>query len=155
MSFSRILFIVAAAALLGFGLFAILAYRATTVTTATSEQARAEYQAVLDRWERPPVLVGDSFGHPHANLSLPDLPVPEPTELRVMAYRPQSRTLGRVDIPYWFFRMKGPFVNIALRHTEYDLGELGLDPDQLAEYGPGVVIDYQPRNGERILVWTE
>ena len=46
----------------------------------------------------------------------------------VLAYRPDSERLYRMDIPFWFYRMKGPALGFVLRDTGFDLGDLGIKP---------------------------
>jgi hypothetical protein len=59
------------------------------------------------------------------------------------------------EVPFWFFRLKGPAAHLALRDTGFDLERLGLTPADLSRHGPSIVIDSSRDNADRLLVWTE
>ncbi len=73
----------------------------------------------------------------------------------VLAYRADSDRLYRMDIPFWFYRMKGPALEFVLRDTGFDLGDLGIKPKDLQRRGPGLVLDEEQQDGGRIVVWVE
>ncbi len=73
----------------------------------------------------------------------------------VLAYRPDSERLYRMEIPFWFYRMKGPALGFVLRDTGFDLGDLGIQPKDLLRHGPGLVLNEEQQDGGRIVVWVE
>ncbi len=75
--------------------------------------------------------------------------------ISVLAYRPDSERLYRMDIPFWFYRMKGPALGFVLRDTGFDLGDLGIQPRDLLRHGPGLVLNEEQQDGGRIVVWVE
>ena len=73
----------------------------------------------------------------------------------LLAYRAAEQRLVRVDVPFWFLKMKGPAVQYSLRGTGVDLERLGVTAAELEGYGASVVLDESRHNGDRVLVWTE
>jgi hypothetical protein len=60
----------------------------------------------------------------------------------------------RANVPFWFFKLKGPAIQLVLRGTEIDLKKLGVTAADLESHGPGLVLDEIRSNGDRVLVWT-
>ena len=81
-----------------------------------------------------------------------DTPV---SQLHVLAYHVSGQQLVRADVPFWFFKAKGPAVQYALRGTDFDLAALNLTPGELQAVGACVVLDEVRPNGDRVLAWTE
>lgn len=46
-------------------------------------------------------------------------------------------------------------MQFTLRDTGLDLERLHVTGDDLARHGPGLILDQQRPNGDRLLVWTE
>jgi hypothetical protein len=78
-----------------------------------------------------------------------------PTRLRALAHRAPERRLVRADVPFWFFKIKGPAAQYALRGTGLDMDRLGVTPADLERCGVCLVLDETRTNGDRLLVWTE
>ena len=156
MNFTKFLLWILAIAALGFGLFAFFAYRSSSMVESNQPMAWREFELVHQAHQgQSPILGKGDFGKIFRQVDPPQLPVPNPSRLLALAYLADRKLLVRADVPYWFFRLKGPFVNIALRETGFEMGRLGLSAGQLAEYGSGIVIDDLRRNGDRILIWLE
>lgn len=81
-----------------------------------------------------------------------DTPV---SQLHVLAYHVSGQQLVRADVPFWFFKAKGPAVQYALRGTDFDLAALNLTPGELQAVGACVVLDEVRPNGDRVLAWTQ
>jgi hypothetical protein len=147
---------VVAAAIAGVGVFAFLVFRSVTVEQAAPPDALREFAEVRGRlaWAEP-VLRVDSAGA----VTRRDVPIASgdtyPKRLRVLAYRVPEQRLVRADVPFWFFKVKGPAAQYALRGTGFDLEHLGITAADLERYGVCVVLDETRANGDRLLVWTE
>jgi hypothetical protein len=66
-----------------------------------------------------------------------------------------TENLVEADVPLWFFAVKAPAAQFALRGTSFDLEEIGLTVDDLRNAGATVVMDETRSGGERLLAWTE
>jgi hypothetical protein len=79
----------------------------------------------------------------------------------VLAYGVREQRLVEVDIPFWFYKMKAPAAGFALNLTgianltTFDLDDLGVTAADLERFGPGLVVDVDGPDGERLLIWTE
>ena len=152
----RILLFLLAVAVLGLSVFGSLVWRATTVEHADRPDALQRFSDVRATF-RPalPMLQVDASGQLIRHEHQPAAKGPRPTQLDVLAYRAREQRLVRVDIPFWFFKLKGVAVQIALRGTGLDMERLEVTPADLEQHGPGVVLDETRANGDRLLVWTE
>jgi hypothetical protein len=158
MKASRIALAITVAALVGFSIFGSLVYRAVNVEKANSSEALTRFAAARRRFaDQAPMLEVDASGRvtrskaPLLNASV-TVPV---TRLEVLAYRAAEERLVSAHVPFWFFSLKGPALQFAVRDTGLDLERLGLTADDLSRHGPGLVLDQVRPNGDRLLVWAE
>jgi hypothetical protein len=154
---ARILLILAGAAVAGLGVFALLAARAVTVETADPSEALQRFSTVRASLGNAPAMVArDTSGRLERQLPAPATSTPSPiTVIHVLAYRTANDRIIAADVPFWFFRLKAPAAQYLVRDTGFDLAELGLTAADLAEHGPGLVLDEQRDSGDRVLIWTE
>jgi hypothetical protein len=152
----RVLLLLLAGAIAGMAIFAALAWRAVDVEEADAPEALRRVAAVRAALgNRPPLLTLDEAGHV-VRRAAPPAHQPRPlTRLAVLAYQADEQRLVSADVPYWFFRLKGPAAQYLVRGTGLDLERLELTAADLARYDPSLVIDHVRPNGDRLLVWTE
>ena len=155
---SRIAVAIAVAGLLGFSIFGGLVYRAVSVEEASSSEALARFSVVRKKFaDQAPMLGIDASGRvtrsatPPATASV----VPGVKSLEVLGYRAAEERLVSAHVPFWFFSLKGPALQFAVRDTGLDMKRLGLTADDLSRHGPGLVLDQVRPNGDRLLVWAE
>jgi hypothetical protein len=144
------------AAIAGLGIFAFMVYRAVEIQTVEADRAFQRFAAT--RATLPPgqpLVALDDAGN-LVRREEPRTNSPDPiSRLRVLAYHARSRRLASANVALWFFKLKAPAAQIALRDTGFDLERLGLTTAELSRHGPAVVVDSQHANGDRLLVWTE
>ena len=152
----HIALIAVAVVLLAVGITFYSLQSVTTVEEVDGETAHARFVNVLEPLNSTAALLQrDAEGRWIRSAQTND-----PTDLRlkrigVLAYRPDSDRLYRMDIPFWFYRMKGPALEFVLRDTGFDLGDLGIKPKDLRRHGPGLVLNEEQEDGGRIVVWVE
>jgi len=152
----RIVLAVAAAAVVGLGVFGLLAWRATSVESLASLAAREKFDDVAIRFgTTQPRIILDPEGVPARNPRAPEPTGGPVKKLVVLAYRAESGKLVRTEVPFWFFRLKSPAANLALRNSGFDMGRLGLRSSDLATEGPGIIFLEMADGGDRLLVWAE
>ena len=152
----RVLLALLAGAIIGFGIFGVLAWRAVNVEDADSPEALRRFTAIRSALgSRPPLLTLDEAGNVVRRAAPPAQPPPPLSRLAVLAYQANEQRLVSADVPYWFFRMKSQPTQFLVRGTGLDLERLEITAADLAKYGPSVVIDHARANGDRLLVWTE
>ena len=127
---SRLLLLLLAGALIGFSIFGVLVYRAVDVERADGPEA-------LRRFSAARAAVGD------------ETPMLEVDGAGQVVRRVSAR------VPFWFFRLKRPALEYALRGTGLDLDRLQLRAADLERHGPGLILDQTSANGDRLLVWTK
>lgn len=151
--FLKILFIAAA---LGFATFLFTAWRVTKVEPMGGADANLRFRAVYERFEdTQPMLTRDGAGNvTHHKRHSKELIPTVPQDLVVLAWRGPQPGLVQMRIPLWFLRMKGAALRYMFRKTGLDPGPWALSPDEIRDWGPGIIIDYQNRS-DRVLIWAE
>lgn len=144
------------AALAGFAIFGMLAWRAVTVEEADAPEALRRFSEIRARLGGgEPLLTLDQAGNV-VRRAEPPARAPRPLRrLAVLAYQSGDERLVTADVPFWFFRLKGPAAQYLVRGTGLDLERLEITAADLERYDPSVVIDHARPNGDRLLVWTE
>ena len=78
-----------------------------------------------------------------------------PESLHVMVWDPSDERLVEVRIPLWLLRFGD---NAMVNFSEADgdiVGDLDLSLEDIDYHGPGLVLDYQDGDRERVLLWTQ
>jgi hypothetical protein len=125
------------------------------LTRVEPESASSAFEAARAPWQGRPALITIGPDGTVARQAPERAAHDRARTLRVLLYQPAEQRLVRAEVPMWFLRMKGPGARYALRGTGLDLEALGLTPADLADHGPGLVLDHVAPSGEPLLVWTE
>ena len=153
---SRIIMIVGVAAAVGVAVFWLLAAQVTSMEKMEADAAQLQISAMLDSLGfGPPRLTRDGTGKFISNTPEDGAPAKKPKTLVVMTFLSSERRLIRSDIPFWFFRMKAPAAQFALKDSGLDMKRLGLRPADITSQGGGLILDEMIDGGDRILVWAE
>jgi len=143
-------------ALVGFTIFGVLVSRAVTVEQADAPEALRRFAAVRSALgQSPPLLTLDESGNVTRRAEPPGTFPVRPHRLAVLTYQAGERRLVSADVPFWFFKLKGPAAQYAVRGTGLDFTRLQITAADLERHGPAVVVDHTRANGDRLLVWTE
>ena len=143
------------AALFGFTIFGVLAWRSITVERAAPEDAVRRFEQVRRQFAgMEPIIRLEANGRGLRQPSSPD-PPPPPNRLHVLAYRVADHRLVQADVPFWFVKIKGPAMGYAFQDTGFNLERLGVTPAELERYGAVLILDEARQNGDRLLVWTQ
>lgn len=145
--------VVLAAAALGLSVFTLTAWQAVSVRQVEPNGALQEFDAIRARMKGMPLVHRDESGRFERRVTAAGDATA--STLHVLAYHVTGRQLVRADVPFWFFKVKGPAVQYALRGTDFDLAALNLTPGELQAVGPCVVIDEVRPNGDRLVAWTD
>jgi hypothetical protein len=143
-------------ALASIAVVGLLAWRAVTVEDApraVAERRIASVRAGLP--STAPLIDIDDEGRA-VRMSSPGDGAARPiARLKALGWRAADQRLVSADIPFWFFKLKGPAARYALAGTGFDLDRLGVTPADIERFGPAVIVDHTSRDGSRLLVWTE
>ena len=146
----------AAGALAGLTIFGVLVSRAVTVEQAGAPEALRRFTAVRAALgQSPPLLTLDESGNVIRRTEPAGAFPVRPHRLVALTYQSAERRLVSADVPFWFFKLKGPAAQYAVRGTGLDLERLQITAADLERHGPAIVIDHTRANGDRLLVWTE
>lgn len=136
------------------------AYQSFSPSAEFVDQTKADQQfdEIRARFkDQTPLITAEPDGH---NVRLrADGRAPftgELTALNFAAYDPHARKLVRFTVPFWLVRL-GNEGKISLGDGALD-GVKGADKltvKELEALGPGLLIDEQKPDGDRVLVWTE
>lgn len=152
MSGRRIVAGVLTAAAVGLTILGVLAWQAVTVHQVDANGAMQQFDVIRESMKGAPLVQRDESGRfQRETTAASDTPA---SRLHVLAFHVSGRLLVRGDVPLWFFKVKGPAVQYALRGTDFDLAALNLTPSELEAAGPCVVLDDVRPNGDRVLAWT-
>jgi hypothetical protein len=74
--------------------------------------------------------------------------------LHVRVWSPRDKTFVKIDLPFWMMRLTGN-KPITLNAGSLRAVTLTVTPEAIDRRGPGLVLNWSGRKGERLLVWTE
>jgi hypothetical protein len=77
------------------------------------------------------------------------------TTLHVLHWDPDDDSFARIDLPFWFIRLKSGPIEIASRNSMMSDGDLGITVEELERFGPALVADHEGEGGDRLLIWTQ
>ena len=139
------------------GSVAIMIYRQTTFTSSERADADKEFERIKAQFPPRPPLV--EVVSPTAVLQevrinrAPDAaPRQSIQQFQVLAYDAKKKQLVRSRAPVWLLRFSAG--NIAA-HLGLPVQNFTVTLEDVERYGRGIVVDFSPPGGGRILVWTE
>jgi hypothetical protein len=159
----RLVLVLAVAAVLAIALslgVVVLMQSSISISRAAPAEAAHRFAAVRQRFSGARALteIARSAGESRLIVHREALPVSAApiAAIRGLAWRESDRTLAEVRLPFWFVRMKlagGRGTLGALLPAGWDIVQ--LEPDDLVRHGPGLLLDEQAANGDRLLLWAE
>jgi hypothetical protein len=137
------------------GLAAVIVLRNTTAGASGEREAVIEIERIHARFPARPPLVeivdprrgAIRINHPPASAERRHVEA-----FHVLAWAAANQRLVRTSAPIWMMRLSLQNVLSALG---LGLGPWNLTVADVERYGPGVVLDYSPPGGGRVLVWVQ
>lgn len=74
------------------------------------------------------------------------------TTVHVMTWDAEENQLLKTDIPLWLMRFSS--INV-LSHLGIAPARYRLTAEDVASFGPGIVVDYRDPGSKRVLIWVE
>ena len=107
-----------------------------------------------------PYLTIAADGTVEVDRTLEQSPVKQLAALHLLAYEPNAGRLVRVRFPFWFVKVKTTHqlnlgTLVSALSSDWDNLNLNVTEDDLAERGPGLVLDHTRADGGRIILWSE
>lgn len=157
---TRVILIVAALALLGFGGSSVLFSTWTTVETLSAERAD-------DRFDEALAAIGDATPYvqirPDGSVLVDraaEAPAASPLKkLHMLTWSPSDERQIRVDFPFWFVKLKmTDSFNLgtlaAFISDDWDNISIKVTENDLERRGPALILDHQLDDGRRLVMWT-
>ena len=139
------------------GGFAVTVWRHTTITTVERPAADKEFEQLHARFPLRKPLVeiidpGPIMTDIRIHRAPPNAPRQAVKHFQVLMYDGKNKRLVRTSAPIWWMRLSGE--GLAKR-IGLPVGDLTITEEDVERYGPGIIADFSPPGGGRILVWTQ
>ena len=142
--------------LIGLGAYVFMSN--VDIQDATPETAEHSFQEALAQFigDEPLIRLTREDGEVQAELLRRDRPSDvRPESLHVIVWDPREERLVNVRIPLWLLRF-GDNATVDFSEADGDIvGDLDLSLEDIDHHGPGLVLDYQDADRERVLLWAE
>jgi hypothetical protein len=154
-----VVFIVLTAIGLGFWFFASH-HESNTIST---QAADAEFSQLRSRFSNQQPLIDMSLRQPVETSTLRQSVTSLHTFHTVILDTRGSQRIVHITVPFWFARLfadrDGRFRWLGqltfLDDTEFDSETIRLSLDQIEQWGPGLIVDYQHPSGGQFISWVE
>ena len=145
-----------AVVLIGLGVYVFISH--VDIEDATPKTAALIFQEARAPFvgDNPLIRFTRENGRVRAEVLRRDLPSEgRPELLHVTVWDPSDERLVNVRIPLWLLRF-GDNATVDFSEADGDVvGDLELSLWDIDYYGPGLVLDYQDDDRERVLLWTQ
>jgi hypothetical protein len=129
----------------------------------SKQSAEAEFSQLRSRFSTRQPLIDMSFRQPVKPSTIGQSVASLHTFHTVIFDTRGSQRIVHITVPFWFARLfagrEGEFKWLGqltfLDDTEFDSEAIHLSLDQLEQWGPGLVVDYQHRSGGQFISWVE
>lgn len=153
---SNFLLIIVIAALTGLTIFATMIWRVTQVEDSSAAEAQVRFKTIRTRFEFPtPIFQLGTKPQRRAIVITPESGPPAPDNLLLLVYHQETGQLVSTRVPFWFYELKAPAVEVVLRGAGFDPVAMGITVEDLRGHGSAILLDEMLDNGDRLLVWTE
>ena len=148
--------VVGTATLIALGVYVFVSN--VDVADATPEAADLSFAEARARFagDEPLIHFVRENGRVQAEVRRRDRPSDtRPETLHVMVWDPGDERLVTLRIPLWLVRF-GDNTSVDFSEADGDVvGDLDLTIEDIDYHGPGLVLDYQDDDRERVLIWAE
>jgi hypothetical protein len=136
---------------------AVMVWRQTTITQAQAPDANREFESVRAPFVARPPLVeivdpGPIMVDVRVHRAAESAPRQAVQFFNVIAFDGHTKKLVRTRAPVWWMNFSAESL---LARFGVPLGNLALTVADVERYGPGVVLDFSPPGGGRVLVWVQ
>ncbi len=128
---------------------------------ASAVSAAEAFAAARTRFEgQQPIIqiqMGDRVVRTRVTRKPPAEATGPPLEsMHVMVWDPKEGRIVRVSLPFWLLRLSNRgSIHFSSERTHLSFEHLDLTVDDLAKYGPALIVDQKMPSGERVLIWTQ
>ena len=131
--------------------------------TISIQAADAEFSQLRSRFSNQQPLIDMSLRQPVETSTLRQSVTSLHTFHTVILDTRGSQRIVHITVPFWFARLfadrDGRFRWLGqltfLDDTEFDSETIRLSLDQIEQWGPGLIVDYQHPSGGQFISWVE
>jgi hypothetical protein len=142
-----------------FGIVAFVVMRSLDIKPASAESAEHEYAELRNRFQGKPALIEVD---PNNLESLKVNRRPESTSaarvdrVQIFGWAPREKKVFRLALPLWLLRLKANGGAVAWEWgQDVRIENLNVTVEDIERQGPGLILDFEDRKGNRVLVWSE
>jgi hypothetical protein len=136
------------------GAGAYLFFRHLETTNVPETSAKADFEVVRTKFGgRPPLI--DVTNPRSGDIRMNRVKHPQGLRARtvyVMTWNAEDDELLKTDIPLWMMRFSS--INV-LSHLGIAPNRYRLTAEDVASFGPGIVVDYSEAGAKSVLIWVE
>jgi hypothetical protein len=145
---------------LGIGaMIAITAYFSENmvVSASSAREADDEFEKIRQRFQgqAPLVELKDGVARSVRDVSAGPASSQGLQTLHVLAWDSDEERLVAVAVPWWIVRLKSGPIRFSTYASGVDAVRVGLRPEDIERYGPGIILEGTGPRGERVLLWAE
>ena len=148
------LFVIGMIAIAALGLFFVRSH--VNVKPVTAVEAFREFDVARAPFkDSKPIFEIDAREHPKQIKKLNELPTStkRAENMHIMIFDDDDGKLVNLSVPFWVLKMGKDKIDFS--HNDFDWERLQLDVRELERVGPVLLLDYQVRGGQRVLIWTQ
>ena len=148
------MFVIGIIAIAALGLFFVRSH--VNLKTVTAVEAFREFDIARAPFkDAKPIFEIDAREHPKQIKKLTELPTStkRAENMHILIFDDDDGKLVNLSLPFWVLKMGKQKIDFS--HNEFDLERLQLDVKELERVGPVLLLDYQVRSGQRVLIWTQ
>ena len=129
-------------------------FRHLETSTVGEAPAQPEFEAIRKKFEGRAPLV-DVVNPKGGDIRVQ--PAKHPDGLRastvhLLTWNAEDNQLLRTDLPLWLMRFSS--INV-LSHLGLAPSRYRLTAEDIASFGPGIVVDYREAGSKRVLIWVD
>ena len=131
--------------------------------TISTQAADAEFSELRSRFSNQRPLIDMGLRQPVESSPSRQLVTPLHTFHTVILDTRGNQRIVHITVPFWFARLfadrDGKFRWLGqltfLDDTEFDSEAIRLSLDQIEQWGPGLIVDYQHPSGGQFISWVQ
>ena len=127
------------------------------VQSTTTQGAQEMFDKVREQFGDRPPLLNLKNGRPAYTAGKPDSSRPrtELQTLHVVAWDSDEGRVATFAVPFWLLRLKSAPIRFSSYASGLDDNGVDLRVEDIERYGPGIILDATPPDGDRVLLWAQ
>jgi len=73
----------------------------------------------------------------------------------IFAWTPREGKLVRMTLPIWLLRLSPSSRSVSWKWGSIEIEDVNLTIEDIERHGPGLLLDFEDRKGNKVLIWSE